>query len=80
MISIEEIRKIHHETWGIKSGYSMDYVDGIIDVIYDSIGTCQQCKHYIEINESSGLCDNQLLPEIGVDADFFCKFFEKETE
>jgi len=59
--------------------FTVGDINSVISEIYDSMGMCEQCKHYIEMNESSGLCDNTRLPEIGVDADFFCRLFEKET-
>ena len=40
--------------------------------------TCESCKYYNSINESSGLCEQEDLPPLGIDNDFGCNKWEKK--
>ena len=40
--------------------------------------TCEGCKYYNSMNESSGLCEQEDLPPLGIDNDFGCNKWEKK--
>lgn len=53
-----------------------------INKIYDDFEsrTCENCIYYNDMNESSGLCENMALPELGVDKDFGCNKFSRKEQ
>jgi len=58
-----------------------DYAESLIDSIYDDFKsrTCENCKYYVSVNESSGMCINIDLTYIdAVDCDFSCNKWESK--
>jgi len=69
--SITEIGE--YERWNTGT-YDKKLVDKLIDKIYDSIGTCKDCKHADKI-EKSTLLDCEYFEN--VTPNFYCGNFEK---
>jgi hypothetical protein len=74
MISREEVRT-QIENWTDVERMTIDSVDAlsIVDKIYDSIGTCSECKHWDKI----GSCVKHAGCSFSTDDTFFCADFER---
>ena len=75
MISIEEANKK-----AIMCSNKSMCCEGLVKEIYDSIGSCSECKHMEVIDSGAGIISCTRATFDPIEPDFFCADFERKGD